>query len=101
MRRGVLKTLRLLPVAAGLLLAGSILLNVSALSKPLSQRASGQPAFAQRLFPPGRPVFRSDTFGDQSFWGGALQLHRAIEGSKLGGVGPGLSPKGALAAGLK
>src|SRR5262249_8484680 len=31
----------------------------------------------------------------------SLQLHLAIEGAKLGGVGPGLSPKDALALGLK
>ena len=49
----------------------------------------------------GRQIFRFDTFGDQAFWGGALGLHRAIEGSALGGVGPGLSPIAALAAGLK
>jgi cytochrome c peroxidase len=49
----------------------------------------------------GRKVFRQDTFGDQQFWGGTLQLHKAIEGAKLGGVGPGVSPKTALAVGLK
>jgi len=49
----------------------------------------------------GRQVFRSDTFGDESFWGDTLKLHRAIEGVQLGGVGPGLSPKTALAVGLK
>jgi len=52
------------------------------------------------LFLRGRSVFRFDTFGDQAFWGGALHLHRAIEGKKLGGVGPGVSPKAALAVGL-
>jgi hypothetical protein len=49
----------------------------------------------------GRKIFRFDTFGDESFWGGALKLHRAIEGAKLGGIGPGLSPRNALALGLK
>jgi hypothetical protein len=49
----------------------------------------------------GRQIFRYDTFGDQAFWGGALQLHRAIAGAKNGGVGPGVSPKTALAVGLK
>jgi cytochrome c5 len=49
----------------------------------------------------GRKVFRHATFGDQSFWGGALGLHKAIEGKRLGGVGPGVSPKTALAVGLK
>jgi hypothetical protein len=49
----------------------------------------------------GRQSFRFDTFGDEDFWGGVLQLHRAIEGEKLGGVGPGVSPATALAVGLK
>jgi hypothetical protein len=49
----------------------------------------------------GRHVFRFDTFGDQAFWGDSLQLHRAIEGSKFGGVGAGVSPNTALAVGLK
>jgi cytochrome c5 len=56
---------------------------------------------APSLVTQGRTVFRDDTFGDQAFWGGALQLHKAIEGAKLGGVGPGVSPKTALAVGLK
>jgi hypothetical protein len=54
-----------------------------------------------QLFEQGKQVFRFDTFGDEAFWGGQLQLHRAIEGANLGGVGPGVSPKTALAVGLK
>jgi len=49
----------------------------------------------------GRETFRFDTFGDEAFWGGALQLHQAIKGSALGGVGPGISPTTALTLGLK
>jgi hypothetical protein len=49
----------------------------------------------------GRHVFRYDTFGDEAFWGDAIKLHQAIAGRKLGGVGPGVSPKTALAVGLK
>jgi hypothetical protein len=49
----------------------------------------------------GETIFRFDTFGDQDFWGDTLQLHKAIEGATLGGVGPGVSPKTALAVGLK
>jgi hypothetical protein len=49
----------------------------------------------------GRQTFRFDTFGDEAFWGDTLKLHQAIEGAALGGVGPGLSPRAALAAGLK
>jgi hypothetical protein len=49
----------------------------------------------------GRQIFRFDTFGDQAWWGGELRLHQAIEGAKFGGVGPGVSPRTALAVGLK
>lgn len=56
---------------------------------------------AERLWEQGRRIFRYDTFGDQAFWGDALKLHQAIAGERLGGVGPGLSPKAALAVGLK
>jgi hypothetical protein len=49
----------------------------------------------------GRHTFRYDTFGDEDFWGGQLRLHEAIAGDALGGVGPGLSPRGALGLGLK
>jgi mono/diheme cytochrome c family protein len=49
----------------------------------------------------GQRVFRYETFGDEAFWGDTLQLHKAIEGSKHGGVGLGVSPKAALSVGLK
>jgi len=49
----------------------------------------------------GRHTFRFDTFGDEAFWGDALQLHKAIAGAANGGVGPGLSPETALELGLK
>jgi hypothetical protein len=49
----------------------------------------------------GRQTFRFDTFGDEAFWGDTLGLHRAIAGAAHGGVGPGVSPRTALAAGLK
>ena len=56
---------------------------------------------AQRMIEEGRRIFRYDTFGDEAFWGDQLKLHQAIVGQKLGGVGPGLSPKMALSLGLK
>lgn len=49
----------------------------------------------------GRNIFRFDTFGDEAFWGGALRLHETIAGAANGGTGPGLSPRTALALGLK
>jgi len=49
----------------------------------------------------GRDTFRFDTFGSEQFFGGVLQLNQAIEGAKFGGLGQGVSPKTALAVGLK
>jgi hypothetical protein len=49
----------------------------------------------------GRDIFRFDTFGDEEFWGDALKLHQAIQGTSFGGVGPGVSPRTALGVGLK
>jgi hypothetical protein len=54
-----------------------------------------------RILRGGRHIFRFDTFGDETWWGDTLHLHQAIEGAKLGGVGPGVSPNVALAVGLK
>jgi hypothetical protein len=56
---------------------------------------------AQQMLEQGRQIFRFDTFGDEAFWTDKLQLHKAIEGTKLGGTGSGVSPKTALAVGLK
>jgi len=56
---------------------------------------------AKEMLAKGRDVFRDDTFGSEEFWGGKLRLHEAIIGEKRGGVGPGVSPKTALAVGLK
>jgi hypothetical protein len=53
------------------------------------------------LLEDGRRIFRFDTFGSEAFWGDTLQLHRALLGAAQGGVGPGVSPRTALAVGLK
>ena len=58
-------------------------------------------ANANKYLIEGRKTFRFDTFGDEAFWGGQLQLHQAIKGATLGGVGPGISPTTALTLGLK
>jgi|SRR5581483_11768711 len=91
---------------AGLLFLGGVIFNgtVSAFSSHDSRSTSvdrANAAAADSMFAKGRSVFRFDTFGDEAFWGGTLQLHRAIEGAKNGGVGPGVSPKLALQLGLK
>lgn len=56
---------------------------------------------SERMIREGRQTFRFDTFGDEAFWGDTLILHQAIEGAKFGGAGPGVSPRTALAVGLK
>jgi hypothetical protein len=62
---------------------------------------------AERMVREGRKTFRFDTFGDEAFWGDLLGLHKAIQGTKFGGVATpdlkidGVSPATALAVGLK
>jgi hypothetical protein len=95
----------------------TLLVSVAAAShRPASPSAQSQPPVAtsgtssfdatvnqnaQRMLEEGRRIFRFDTFGSEDFWGGKLRLHEAIVGQKLGGVGPGVSPKTALSLGLK
>lgn len=49
----------------------------------------------------GKNIFRFDTFGDEDFWSGLLHIDRAIAGAANGGFGGGVSPRTALAVGLK
>src|SRR5512133_3617217 len=57
---------------------------------------------AEQTIVAGRQTFRFDTFNDETFWGDTFMLYQAIEGSRFaGGVGAGVSPKTALAVGLK
>ena len=53
------------------------------------------------LFRQGQQIFRFDTFGDERFWSDTLRLHQAVAGAANGGVGNGVGPATALAAGLK
>jgi hypothetical protein len=89
-------------VAAGIggaVAAGSM---IAFAARPLHQGVDAENMrYAQGLLDEGRHTFRYDTFGSEAFWGDALQLHNAIVGQKNGGVGPGVSPKTALAVGLK
>src|SRR5947209_11581297 len=87
----------LLLVCAGIgFLALPELIASSAPHKPHTVTKS-----AAEKFEEGKHVFRFDTFGDEAFWGDQLQLHKAIEGKKFGGVGNGLGPAAALGLGLK
>ncbi len=47
---------------------------------------------AEQLVERGKEIFRYDTFGDETFWGGSLKLHEALKT---------VSPRVALSVGLK
>src|SRR5215472_11648695 len=94
-------------LVAGVLAACCVVLfaqqnRTSSASNPISAGDRNVPNNnAGAMVDEGRQVFRFATFDDESFWGDQLKLHQAIEGAKLGGVGGGVSPKTALAVGLK
>jgi mono/diheme cytochrome c family protein len=101
-----MRRLLLLTLCAGITSAVSLAAADS--PSPAPQRSADGDAFDRAivaysadLVRNGRRVFRTDTFGDEVFWGDTLQLHRAIAGAANGGVGPGVSPHTALAVGLK
>lgn len=53
------------------------------------------------LISQGKQIYRFDTFGDEDFWSTTLHIDKAIAGKANGGFGAGVSPKTALAVGLK
>src|SRR6185437_4641470 len=102
MTHRIRRLIRLAVAGAGLVVLGAALFGMSAVARRSPSHSAPRAKSANaKLYAQGQRVFRFDTFGDQAFWGGQLQLHKAIEGKKLGGVGPGVSPKTALAVGLK
>jgi len=84
-----------------LLSAGMVAIGRSASVRAEDTRRNPVVENATQRVEQGEQIFRFDTFGDEAFWGDTLKLHQAIEGAGLGGVGPGVSPKTALAVGLK
>jgi hypothetical protein len=80
------------------ILAVALLLTLSMTSvgrskvKPSTDFLGSVDANASRLLTEGRQIFRFDTFGDEAFWGGQLQLHQAVAT---------LTPKQVLDLGLK
>ena len=88
-----------------ILFSGSLILTMilkaEKSSTPLAPFDHTVNANAKELVADGRQIFRFDAFGDEDFWGGTLHLHKAVEGARLGGVGPGLSPATAAAVGLR
>ena len=100
----VLKMLRWLAVVAPVSVATLLIFSLPSAHADRPTNIATDQAVAENarvLLNEGRRVFRFETFGDEAFWGDTLKLHQAIAGSKLGGVGPGVSPKTALSVGLK
>ena len=105
----LIKLIKVLALAASLTVAVRFLADRSSAQLPdnrgRSQKEQGYDRQisenAQQMMEQGKQIFRYDTFGSEDFWGGKLRLHEAIAGEKLGGVGSGVSPKAALALGLK
>ena len=77
---GLRRIARLLAASAGaavLVLLLGVIVNGTQSALSARDEAGSQPAYqasANKLFLQGRRIFRYDTFGDQAFWGGALQL---------------------------
>lgn len=82
-----------------LIYSGALLLMLTFVFVAVGRQAEA--SGTARLIAEGKQIFRYDTFGDEDFWGGELQLHQAIQGEQFGGVGPGVSPELALEVGLK
>jgi hypothetical protein len=94
MKRQSKFALALLAMAVTAIAANEGSRKLSALDQQINQTA-------ERTINAGREIFRFDTFGDERFWGDTIKLHLAIAGAEFGGVGDGLSPRAALALGLK
>ncbi len=91
-------TLLFVALAINLCIVSMALIQCSHESKGVKENEEPKP---RTMLDDGKEIFRYETFGDEVFWTDKLQLHKAIAGSEHGGVGEGLSPKAALAAGLK
>ncbi len=81
--------------------AGSAANDAALEAVAAAQRDSRAVGSGGNLVEEGKRIFRDDTFGSEAFWGGQLALHRALAGSKKGGVGDGVSANQALKLGLK
>jgi hypothetical protein len=95
--------MRLDRIGFGVVAAGGLFAALVASAAPPARKGFDVEIdrYAETMLNKGRKIFRYDTFGSEAFWGDQLQLHKAIAGAKNGGVGPGVSPKTALAVGLK
>src|SRR4029079_12601169 len=100
--RTVLKSVTLIVALLSLLAVAKAAIDGRERSESSSEdRGAAMRPAGSSMIEEGRRVFRYDTFGDEAWWGDTLQLHKALEGERFGGVGPGVTPRTALAVGLK
>ena len=94
--RGVVKRRAALVVLTTSFIVLAMVLTVQSMARSKAHRSAeflgDAEANARQLVMAGRQIFRFDTFGDEAFWGGQLQLHQAVAT---------LSPRQALGLGLK
>src|SRR5262249_6896113 len=100
--------LRWVLVGLGVLALGAAAAAAGPIGDLVDRAAEAAPSYdaqignnARDMMTEGRSTFRFDTFGSERFFGDTIGLHKALEGALFGGVGPGVSPKTALAVGLK
>lgn len=84
---------------SSVVLALAVLVLLAAIGVTSAKQRKQQSTFlgsaegnSAQLIDQGRQIFRFDTFGDEAFWGGQLQLHQALNT---------LTPQTALTLGLK
>ncbi len=107
--RNFMVLIKIMMLAASLTIAlGYLVSRSEAQDAAVQSRSQQEQGFdrqisenAQQMMNQGKQIFRYDTFGDEIYWTDKLKLHHAIQGTKFGGVGAGVSPKTALAVGLK
>jgi hypothetical protein len=75
--------------------------NIAVKEAPAESYQKAIDGNAQKMLEAGRNVFRDETFGSEHYWGDKLRLHEVIAGEKHGGKGPGVTPRQALALGLR
>lgn len=94
MKHSTLRSLAPFAMTAGLAVAFALLFGGPAGRRVFADNQNRDPLVqnASRLIQEGRDTFRFNTFGDEGFWGGQLQLHQAVAQ---------LSPNSALGLGLK
>src|SRR5688572_9098952 len=83
------------------LLVLSIIVTAVTLAQCIKDKDHDHDLDDPALIAEGKNIFRFDNFGNEDFWTGVLHIDKAIAGAANGGFGPGVSPKTALAVGLK